>query len=287
MYKKKKFEKRYLIIIGIFVIALLLVILSVALKKDRDLNPLERIIKDTGTFTINIVSSPVNFVKDRIRIRHEKNEIYKEYKDLKKKEKEINSLTAENQNQKDEIEKLKKQLELNKILSTKVLLNATVINRNIDYWNDELTIDKGKKPGAQKNMAVINSDGLIGKITKASNHYSTVKLLANENTIDKTSVKVKVKDGYIYGLISKYDSKTNTYTVEGISENKDIEIGADVVTTGMGDYPSGLLIGKVKDLNTDNFDLSKVLIVTPTVNFNNIDYVTVLKGKDSKWFLLP
>ena len=50
----------------------------------------------------------------------------------------------------------------------------------------------------------------------------------------------------------------------------------------MGDYPSGLLIGKVKDLNTDNFDLSKVLIVTPTVNFDNIDYVTVLKGKDSK-----
>lgn len=286
MYKKQKFEKRYLIIIGIFVIAFLLVILSVALKKDRNLNPAERIIKDAGTFVIEIVSSPVNFVKDKIRISHEKNEIYKKYKDLDKKEKELNSLTAESENQKDEIDKLKKQLELNKILSDKVLLNATVVNRNIDYWYDEVTIDKGKKDGIEKNMAVVNSDGLVGKITKASNHYSTVKLLANENTSDKISVKVKVSDGYVYGLISKYDSKANTFTVEGISENKTIDVGADVVTTGMGDFPSGLLIGKVKDLNTDNFDLSKVLIVTPSVNFNNIDYVTVLKGKDKKWYQL-
>ena len=279
MYKKKNFEKRYLIIIGIFVIAFLLVILSVALKKDRDLNPAERILKDAGTFALEIVSSPVNFVKDKIRINHEKNEIYKKYKDLDKKKKELNSLMAENENLKDEIEKLKNQLELNKVLSDKFLLNATVVNRNIDYWYDEVTIDKGKKDGILKNMAVVNSSGLIGKVTKASGHYSTVKLLANENTSDKISVKVKVKDGYVYGLISKYDSKENAYTVEGISENKEIDVGADVVTTGMGDFPSGLLVGKVKNLNTDNFDLSKVLIVTPSVDFDNIDYVTVLKEK--------
>ena len=284
MYRKKKFEKRYFIIIGIFAIALLLVVLSVALKKDRDLNPAERVVKDAGTFVINVVSSPVNFVKDKIRIKHEKNEIYKEYKDLKKKKQEIESLIAENENQKDEINKLKKQLELNKVLSDKVLVNATIINRNIDYWYDEVTIDKGKKSGIEKNMAVVNSSGLVGKVIKVANYYSTVKLLANENTLDKISVKIKVKDGYVYGLISKYDSKTNAYTVEGISENKEIEKGADVVTTGMGDFPSGLLIGKVTDLKPDNFDLSKVLIVTPVVNFNNIDYVTVLKGKDKKWF---
>ena len=282
MYRKQKFEKRYLIIIGIFVIAFILVILSAALKKDRDLNPVERVFKDSGTFVINVVSAPVNFVKDKIRIRHEKNEIYKKYKDLHKKEKRINSLIAENKNKDDEIEKLKKQLDLNKILSDKVLVNATIVNRNIDYWYDEVTIDKGKSSGVKKNMAVVNSDGLVGKVTAASNYYSTVRLLANENISDKISVKVQVQDGYVYGLISKYDSKLNTYTVEGISENKTIDIGADVVTTGMGDYPSGLLIGRVKDLNTDNFDLSKVLIVTPTVDFNNIDYVTVLKGKDSK-----
>lgn len=283
MYKKKEFEKRYLIIIAIVAIGLLLVILSVALKSDRKLNPVEKLVKDSGTFVINVASSPVNFVKEKVRKSHEKNEIYKKYKKLADKEKQIDSVIAETDDLKDEVKKLKKQLELNTVLSDKVYKNATVINRNIDYWYDEVTIDKGKKDGISKNMAVVNYQGLVGKVSRVSNHVSVVKLLASEGNSDKVSVKIKVNDGYVYGLISKYSSKKNTYTVEGISENIDIPEGANVVTTGMGDiFPSGLLVGHVKKVSTDNFDLSKVAIVTASVDFNNLDYVTVLKRKDSK-----
>lgn len=134
----------------------------------------------------------------------------------------------------------------------------------------------------KKNMAVVNNDGLIGKVSTVSNHVSSVKLLANENMSDKISVKIKVNDSYVYGLISKYSAKNNTYTVEGISENVDIPKGADVVTTGMGDiFPSGLLVGHVSKVTTDNFDLSKVALVKASVDFDNIDYVSVLKRKDS------
>ncbi len=282
MYKKKEFEKRYLLIIIIVAIAILLVVLSVALKKDRNLNPVEKIVKDSGTFVINVISAPVNFIKDKIREGREKNDIYEKYKELKSKEEQIDSVVAANDNLKDEVSKLKKTLDLNTVLSDKVYKNATVINRNIDYWYDEVTIDKGKVDGIKKNMAVINNDGLIGKVSTVSNHVSTVKLLANENMSDKISVKIKVKDSYVYGLISKYSSKNNTYTVEGISENIDIPKGADVVTTGMGDtFPSGLLVGHVTKVTTDNFDLSKVALVEASVDFNNIDYVSVLKRKDS------
>ena len=50
----------------------------------------------------------------------------------------------------------------------------------------------------------------------------------------------------------------------------------------MGDtFPSGLLVGHVKRVTTDNFDLSKVAIVESSVDFDEIDYVSVLKRKDS------
>ena len=115
-------------------------------------------------------------------------------------------------------------------------------------------------------------------MTKVSNYSSTVELLSNDHMSDKISVKIKTKDDYVYGLISTYDSKTNTYTVEGISENEEILEGADVVTTGMGTvFPSGLMIGKVKKVTTDNFDLSKVVQVEAAVDFDDLDYVTVLK----------
>ena len=278
MYRNKEFDKRYLIIIIILIISLLLVILSVALKKDRNLNSVEKIAKDTGSFVVNILGTPVDFVSNKIAETKEQNDIYNKYKELKSKEEQTESLIAETNNLKQEIKSLKAALDLNTTLSDKVYKNATVINRNIDYWYDEVTIDKGKTNGIEKNMAVVNNNGLIGTVTKVSNHVSTVKLLSSKSLSDKISVKINVGDTYVYGLISKYNFKKNTYTVEGISENIEIPKGAEVVTTGMGDtFPSGLLLGHVKKISTDNFDLSKVAVVTSSVDFDNIEYVAVLK----------
>ena len=280
MYNKKRFDKRYFLILIVVVIALVLTLLAASLKEDRDLNPVEKVAKDIGTVVLKVVSSPFNFVQDKIDEAIEKNNLYEKYKELKNKEEQVDSVIAQNENLQNEINKLKETLELNTILSDKVFLNATVVSRNIGYWYDEITIDKGSKNGIEKGMAVVTSKGLIGQITKVSNYSSTVKLLSNENMSDKISVKIKVGDDYVYGLISMYDSKTNTYTVEGISENVDIEKGADVVTTGMGTvFPSGLMVGTAQKVTTDNFDLSKVVEVKASVDFDDLDYVTVLKRK--------
>ena len=277
MYRRK-FDRRYLFILAVIAIALVLVVLAFSLQKDRDLNPIEKVAKDTMTVVIKVVSMPFNFVHDSIEAIAEKDNIYEKYKELKNKEEQIDSVISQNDNLKSEVDKLKETLELNTVLSDKVFLNATVVTRNIGYWYEEITIDKGKKNGIEKDMAVVTPKGLIGKVTKVSNYSSTVELLSNDHMSDKISVKIKTKDDYVYGLISTYDSKTNTYTVEGISENEAILEGADVVTTGMGTvFPSGLMIGKVKKVTTDNFDLSKVVQVEASANFDDLDYVTVLK----------
>lgn len=279
MYRKKKqFDKRYLLILIIVCVALSLVLLAICLKSNRHLNPIEKGIKDLGTLTIKFVSSPVRFVKDKIDKNKEKEMIYKKYKSLLKDKKEIEKVKASNENLEESVKKLKESLKLNTLLSDQFETNATVIYRKLNYWYDEITIDKGSKNGVKKDMAVVVPEGLIGRVSTVSNYTSTVRLLSNDNMDNKLSVKIKVNDSYVYGLISKYDSKTNTYTVEGISENIDIPDGASVVTTGMGNiFPSGLLIGKVKGITTDNFDLSKVLEVSASVNFDDIDYVTILK----------
>ncbi|MBR3210113.1 MAG: rod shape-determining protein MreC [Bacilli bacterium] len=281
MYKKKKqFDSRYLLILIIVCVSLSLVILAICLKGDRKLNPVERGIKDLGTMTIKLVSSPIRFVKSKIDRNNEKEKIYKKYKSLLKEKEEYEKVKASNENLEETVKKLKKSLELNTVLSDQFMVNATVIYRKLNYWYDEITIDKGSKSGIEKDMAVVVPDGLIGRVSTVSKYTSTIKLISNDNMDNKLSVKIKVEDNYVYGLISKYDSKTNTYTVEGISENVNIPDEASVVTTGMGNiFPSGLLIGKVKGIKTDNFDLSKVLEVQSSVNFDDIDYVTILKRK--------
>ena len=278
MYRKRGFDKRYLFILVVVAIALILVVLAISLNNARELNPIQKVCKDISTVVLKVVSAPFNFVHDKFEEMALKDDIYEKYKELKNKEKQIDSVISQNENLENEISKLKDTLKLNTVLSDKVFLNATIVSRNIGYWYEEITIDKGSKDGVKKDMAVINPKGVVGKVTKVSNYSSTVGLLSNDHMSDKISVKIKTGGDYVYGLISMYDSKSNTYTVEGISENKEIEIGASVVTTGMGTvFPSGLMIGKVKKVTTDNFDLSKVAEVEASVNFDDLDYVTVLK----------
>ena len=48
-------------------------------------------------------------------------------------------------------------------------ISATVIGRSPDQWMNTVIIDKGKKSGMKENMAVITSEGLVGRIKKQIN----------------------------------------------------------------------------------------------------------------------
>ena len=176
------------------------------------------------------------------------------------------------------LEELESTLEINNSLLKDSYLNATVVNRDVGHWYNTITIDKGSKNGVKKDMAVITSKGLIGKITSISNFSSTVKLLTNEDINNKISVKIEIDNKYIYGILTGFDSSTNCFQIEGISENTEIPTNSMVTTTGMGDiFPSGILIGTVKRVSTDNFDLARTVEVEPYVDFDDINYVTILK----------
>lgn len=178
---------------------------------------------------------------------------------------------------KEEINELKKLLELNTITSDYKVINATVVGRNLEEYLDIVTIDKGKKDGIKKDMAVITSDGLIGKTIKVSNKTSKIKLLTSPDVYNKISIMIQTEDKKVYGILSKYEEKTNSFIVEGIDDLAIIKEGDLIYTTGLGEiYPTGILIGKVIRISKDHFDLSYNLKVEPATNFNNFHYVAVL-----------
>ena len=275
MFKNNKFKKYYVIII-LIVVSILLFLYSFIITDKRNLTNIEKIIKDS-TLTLNkLINKPINFIDNKINSKDKK------YKNLSKKYKKVELMEAKYEESKKEIDELKKVLKLNKSLSESEYLNASVIIRNIGYFYNELTIDKGLKDKVKKNMAVITDDGLIGIITKTSNLNSVVKLITTDDTNNKISIKIKIDEKeFLYGLMVGYDKKTKCFIIEGIADNKEIPIGSMVTTTGLGsDIPSGILIGRVEKIKKDNFDLSRTLLVRSDVNFDNINYVTILKRKD-------
>ena len=280
MKKRKRIETKYIILIILLVIAIFLGFASKIIKDDRPLNGIEQTIKDSTLFVGKVISTPINIVKNTWNKHQEKDKIYEKYKKMEEKVKKVKMIEAEKKELEKELASMKKILELNKTLSESEYLNATVINRNIGFWYDTIIIDKGSKNGVKENMPVIVNEGLIGRIIKTSKYNSTVKLMTTSDANNKISVKIALEDKYVYGLLSGYNSENKTYIVEGISDNSKIEIGAKVTTTGMSDtFPSGIIIGKVKNITTDNFDLAKIIEVESEVNFESIDFVTVLKRK--------
>ncbi|MDD3392237.1 MAG: rod shape-determining protein MreC [Bacilli bacterium] len=277
MYKRKRIKTHHLIIIIVVIFLLVLSFVSKMISDNRTLTFPEKIIKDTGLFINKIVYIPINFITTTISDIEKKNDIYEKYQALEEEIEKTDSLKAQNEQLIDEINAMKELLSLNNTLYDYEYVNATVINRNIGYWFNNITIDKGSNEGIEIGMPVIVSSGLVGKVTKVTNFTSTVKLITTEDTNNKISVKINIDGNYIYGILSSYDETNNVFLVDGIAENDNIEIGSLVVTSGLSDYyPSGIVVGKVTNIETDNFDLAKTLEVTPQINYDDLSYVTVL-----------
>ena len=139
---------------------------------------------------------------------------------------------------------------------------------NIDYEKKDnfIFIDKGKESSIKEGSAVINADGLIGRITQVGNNWSRVMLVQNL----KSRVPVLMIKSDVEALISG-DSKDAV--VEIVSENKKLLDGDKVITSGTGElFPKGIVVGTYKN--------NKVI---SSVNYDNLDYVLVVQeNKDAE-----
>lgn len=174
-----------------------------------------------------------------------------------------------------EVEDLKELTKVDETLSSFNKINATVIERNHSYWLNSLTINKGKKDGIDIGMAVVVSEGLIGKIIKITNNTSVVQLITSDDNKNKISVKIKDGETYIYKIL---EHQNGNLVIDGIPNDSSVESGTIILTSGLSDiYPSGIIIGTVGEIKNDKYGVSKKIIVSSKVNFDNLRYVTVLE----------
>ena len=282
--KKQSISKKYILILIIILIILLLIIFSFTLKEDRKLSKAESLLKDGLIYSEKIITYPFNYIKENTKEYKKLKDVNKNNNILETSIDRIDSIEAENIELRRQLETLKEELNINYTLSDYEYLNATVVSRNVGYWHNKITINKGTYNGVEKDMVVISSKGLIGKVIKTSTFTSDVRLITTSDTSNKISVHISNGDNNLYGLINSYDYNKNVLELEGISNTKDVNIGDYVYTSGLGGvFPTGILIGIVEEITTDSYDLAKIIKVKPSADFNDINYVSILKRKsDSK-----
>ena len=171
---------------------------------------------------------------------------------------------------KEELDNIKKinNIEFNNDLNLQV---SRVKYRNVYEYSDTLTIYKGFKNNVFVNDVVLNNDGLIGIVTKTYDYYSIVTLITNKSS----NISVKINDAI--GILKVID---NTLVVTNINNYEKVNVDDEIYTSGLGNLPDNIYIGKVKSINLNNTEIEKVIEVDLNDRLEKLDYVFIRSNHD-------
>lgn len=276
--RKKQRNKRIVLIITVAIV----VFSTISLVFSRTQGGLERMVSDSiAAIEYYVVKKPVEFVSNLFSEYNELKDVYKENKILKAKLSSYASVEVNTDVLSKEIDELKKMLNI-EYLPTDYNVKTTSFVRESDDWNNEITIDLGSLAGVSKDMVVISSKGMIGKVTSVTEVTARVQLLTAENSTSALPIQVINGDQNVYGLLNRYDIESKCFEITLFSDVEKFEDNAKVITSGLGGKaPKGIYIGTVESSIVSEDGTSKTIRVKPAADFNDLSYVAVVFRSDS------
>ncbi|MFF8472588.1 rod shape-determining protein MreC [Streptomyces sp. NPDC015414] len=136
-----------------------------------------------------------------------------------------------------------------------------------------ITIDAGANDGIERDMTVLNGDGLVGRVTTVGPDTATV-LLANDPDF---TVGTRMENSDELGFASGQGDRP--LRVELLNGKAEVKKGDRLVTFGsQADTPfvPGVPVGVVSRIDPSGSGLTRTLYVTPYVGFTKLDVVGVV-----------
>lgn len=128
-----------------------------------------------------------------------------------------------------------------------------------------------------KNSAVMTSEGLAGKIVKISNSYAICQILLDPNS----RVSVRVQRNRELGMVA-WDGGKGLF-LEYIPNTVEIRPGDVLFTSGFSQiFPPNIKVGTVLQAEINNEQLFQTIRVRPSVNFNTLEEVYILKAEQTE-----
>lgn len=169
-----------------------------------------------------------------------------------------------------EYQRLQDLLGLKKSLPYKSVA-ARLIGRAADNWSSVVFIDKGSNSGIKRGLVVVNNLGLVGRVIDVQPITSTVMLLSDPHFSVSALVQRSRQEGLVCGALG--DNLLMRY----LPLDADIKVDDIVITSGLSEnFPKGLIIGKVLEVNTELSGLSRYATIKPAVKLGNLEEVLVI-----------
>lgn len=239
---------------------------------------IQQLTSDVTAVMGRIFSKPTNAINNLYSDINHLEDTFTENKRLKAKIDSLAEAQAELSVIRAENKQLKSELDLRSTLTEYTTITGTVISRNPDGWIDQVIIDRGSSDGLERGMSVMSNNGLIGRVSDVSPTSSKVTLLSTtEPSSILTSTQIIQEDETIFGVLTGYDSEREMLIMGQVTSESTIEIGQEVVTSGLGGVvPKGLLVGTVAEMSLDGHGLGQRVYIEPATDLKDIQFVTII-----------
>ncbi len=192
--------------------------------------------------------------------------------ELEARERSMIDLERENAELRDLLD-LRERTELDTITARTIALGSSSFE-----WT--MTIDVGRDDGVERDMPVIEADGLVGRVVAVTDSAAQVLLAIDPNFAAAARLATSAETGIVDGrggdpmLWSPLDSEV------------ELEGGDQLVTSsyddGGGVYPAGIPIGEVAAAGTSADQLRREVEIRPFVDFTDLDHVMVVRDAPSQ-----
>lgn len=230
------------------------------------ITPVQKVLKLTG----DSISSKVKPIKNIWKYEEQLQKLTEENSKLKKQVIE----NALSKNEYNELKRLEKLLDYDKNMDMDKIAACNIISKDPGNWFSMFIIDKGLNDGIDKNSTVITGEGLVGLVYEVGDNWAKViSIVDNKSSVGIEVISgEKVYDGVISGTI---DGKLTGYLFD---PNAEVSPGDQIISSGIGIFAKGIVIGSLEEVIIDDDSLLKNLSVNPNVDFKNLNIVMVIKN---------
>ncbi len=160
------------------------------------------------------------------------------------------------------------------------LVTGRVIGRSPTVWFADVTIDKGSSSQIERNDAVINGDGLVGRVSDVTSGTAQVQLITDHDN----AVSAQVLPSGPTGIVEPEVGDPEDLLLDFIDNDETIQENQTLATAGWSNglissaYPPGIPIGRVSEAEEASQQRFQRVHVTPFADLRQLEWVQVLTG---------
>ena len=274
----KNIQKYKLIIIAVIVFLVLFISLATSMRNNKS-----GAVQKLGFNIISTISNKFVSIRDSFSGSSKQKEI----EELKSENAKLKTQLIENTISKDnlkQLQALQKSLKFVTDKNSSAFVSADIVAKNSGNYYKTFTISAGSAQGVKSDSIVVNGEGLVGRVYEISKNYcKAISLLDNRTPISFEIVGRNNDTGMIM-QDTKVVQISDESLVKGymFDANSPVKVGEMITTSGLGLYPSGIPIGKIEQVITDEKNILKYVVVRPFVDFTNLNKVMIFNKIDTE-----